>query len=356
MDIASLKTAIAAGSADEMFQLGYRLYHGTQGATHNHEDAAELFASAAAAGHVDAMGALATCLVVGRGLRKDDVAGVKWAKQSVDGGSAFGSAAYGICRLHGLGGVIKEEKAAVVLLRKAADAGIPTAMNSLGYCYETGTGVQRDAKTAFQLYTRSGEAGHAMAMSNAGICYRNGIGVEKDAKAALLWFQRAAEAGYSYSMRMAGLCYREGQGGVEKDPGMAAFWFQRAAEAGETDAMIDLALVLETGDGTTKDLPSAFALFKRAADAGQPIGMFNSWRCYHEGIGTAKDAALGQVWLQKAAEAGNEDCKLELAKQRRPWPRVPSADRAVCMSIVFFVWCMVGDVGWLNIVHFSQNF
>jgi TPR repeat protein len=152
MDLASLKTAAAAGNNDANFQLGQCLSLGTLGATHNHAEAAKLFAAAAAAGHIDAMGALAQCLLAGDGVKQDVAAGAKWAKNSADAGSAFGFATYGLCLRLGYGGVTKDEKAGLALLRKAADAGVPGGINSLGICYERGQGVQKDLKMAFQLY------------------------------------------------------------------------------------------------------------------------------------------------------------------------------------------------------------
>ena len=52
-------------------------------------------------------------------------------------------------------------------------------MCNLGWCYETGNGVEQSWEQAVLWYRRSAEEGDARAMCNLGWCYESGNGVEQ---------------------------------------------------------------------------------------------------------------------------------------------------------------------------------
>jgi len=72
-----------------------------------------------------------------------------------------------------------------------------SSMSSLGWCYETGSGVDADRHAAIDLYRRAAEADHVGASFNLGVCYENGTGVARDLRKARRWYERAAAAGDS---------------------------------------------------------------------------------------------------------------------------------------------------------------
>jgi formylglycine-generating enzyme required for sulfatase activity len=80
-------------------------------------------------------------------------------------------------------------------MRKAAEAGEPTAMSNLGVMYQDGTGVPRDEAEALKWYVMAAEAGHARAMRVLGVRYENGSGVAHDLSEAIRWYRKAAAAG-----------------------------------------------------------------------------------------------------------------------------------------------------------------
>src|SRR3989442_845365 len=74
---------------------------------------------------------------------------------------------------------------------------------------------------------------------NLNICSVNDEETE-DLK-ALFWIKKAAaENGSADAMNDLAICYENGDG-VKKNLGKAFYWFQKAAENGNTDAMICLA-------------------------------------------------------------------------------------------------------------------
>lgn len=198
-------------------------------------------------------------------------------------------------------GVKKDSVTAFYWYQKAAEAGNPKAMNSLGYCYENAIGTAKDDEEAFDWYKKAAEAGNSIAMNNTGNCYYKGIGTHKNAERAFYWYQKAAESENSKAMNNLGECYYYGTG-TSKDTKKAFYWYQQAAWNGSAVGMYNLGYCYEYAAGTAKDNEKAFYWYQKAAEAGNMDGMMNLIRCYREGIGTQKSWKEVWCWSKKAAE------------------------------------------------------
>ena len=75
--------------------------------------------------------------------------------------------------------------------RKAADQGLANAQNSLGLCYDNGTGVNKDAREAVKWYRKAANQGYAWGQYNLGGCYLYGTGVTKNKLAGKAWLEKA---------------------------------------------------------------------------------------------------------------------------------------------------------------------
>ena len=64
--------------------------------------------------------------------------------------------------------------------RLAADAGDASAMNSTGWLYENGWGVDKDLAEAMVWYRKAADTGYAEAMNNVAWLYEHGMGVQQD--------------------------------------------------------------------------------------------------------------------------------------------------------------------------------
>lgn len=85
------------------------------------------------------------------------------------------------------------------MYKKAAEAGLPEAMNSIGFCYYKGYGVPTDYQQAVTWFQKGAEAGDINAMCWLGDCYYEGTGVNKDKATALQWYEKAIKNGSNYS-------------------------------------------------------------------------------------------------------------------------------------------------------------
>lgn len=81
--------------------------------------------------------------------------------------------------------------------------------------------------------------------------------------------------------------------------------YQTASEAGDLRAMVSLALLKETGDGTPKDPEGALRLYRRAADLGSADAAVNLAVALLDGTGVQQNTEQGLALMQKASEAGS---------------------------------------------------
>jgi localization factor PodJL len=151
-------------------------------------------------------------------------------------------------------------------LESAASDGHPVARYQLGLqALENG-----NPETAAILLRRAAEQGVPAAQYRYSKLLETGEGVEQDLEAARQWTERAANAGHRRAMHNLGIMYYYGTGAAE-DMDTAARWFQEAALLGLRDSQFNLALLYETGDGVPLSLADAYAWFTIAAsESGDP--------------------------------------------------------------------------------------
>lgn len=129
-----------------------------------------------------------------------------------------------------------------VLVLEEATAGDATAQCCLGYCYYSGTGVEKNDAEALKWLRLSAEQGNAAAQCWLGNRFYNGDVVEKNYSEALGWYLSSANQGNADAQYNAGLCYYYGNG-IRRDMAIAKIWFSRAAEQGHSNAKDMLAKV-----------------------------------------------------------------------------------------------------------------
>ena len=149
------------------------------------------------------------------------------------------------------------ERKACELFRRAALKGFAGSQYRLGYCYETGRGVDQSFSIANEWYKKAANQGHVDAQYKLGHSYRVGRGVPIDLAAALQWYKKAAANGDREALHNLGWMYATGQG-AKASPEEAYRWFLEAARRGETGAQFEIARRLRDGDGVTKDLIGSY--------------------------------------------------------------------------------------------------
>lgn len=109
-----------------------------------------------------------------------------------------------------------------------------------------------------------------------------------------------AEQGDGQAMNNLGVLYDQGQG-VEPDVGRALHWFARAADAGNASGMSNYGRMLEQGRGMEANPAEAARWFDLAARKGQPEAQYNLGFLYEHGRGVPRDDAAAAAWYSRAA-------------------------------------------------------
>jgi TPR repeat protein len=142
-------------------------------------------------------------------------------------------------------GLQKDETAAAVWFRKAADQGQVNSETFLAWMYEEGRGgLAKDDVQAVYWYRKAADRGEPNAMRNLGlICLDGRGGVAKDEAQGASWFRKAAERGDESAQNYLGLMYEKGRGGLPTDVLQATYWYRKAADKGYASAQNNLAVL-----------------------------------------------------------------------------------------------------------------
>jgi hypothetical protein len=101
-------------------------------------------------------------------------------------------AQFGLGLIHeeGLGGLPRDEAAALGWYERAARFGLSPAQNNLAGMHAEGRGVPRDPARAVALWRQAAAAGFGPAQLNLAFALERGVGVERNAQEAAEWYQR----------------------------------------------------------------------------------------------------------------------------------------------------------------------
>ncbi|KAL5966516.1 hypothetical protein TSMEX_005755 [Taenia solium] len=327
------------------------------------EHSGEHKASAAKAGHVKALEAVATASALAwGGLPLSINKAVEQFRRLADEGNPRGQLGLGILHATGIG-VNASVPQAIIYLTFAALGGDELAEMAMGYRYLAGIGVESNCETALAYYRRVAgkvaeqvenrvkagagpilmgptvvrinlleereQAVGGTALSNyfisddilsyykfvadsdnvtaqvtLGQLYYNGQhGIDLNHKLALYYFKRAAESGSSLAMAYLGEMYLVGSPQVPRDEALALNYLQRAVSAGNPMALTGLGLAYLHGRaGLTPDPVKAMDLFVKAADQGWPEAQLQLGLLF---MGWKADYKMALKYFTLASQQGN---------------------------------------------------
>ena len=133
-------------------------------------------------------------------------------------------------------GLVKSDKKAAKIYRRAVELGDVQAMTNLATLHGRGLGVKLDEKKAERLVRMAADRGSAVAQNNLGVFLHS----ENKFEEAIRCFALSADQGYTHGKYCLGICYRDGEG-TEVDLGKAKYWLERAAAKGDEKAIEALA-------------------------------------------------------------------------------------------------------------------
>ena len=109
----------------------------------------------------------------------------------------------------------------------------------------------------------------------------------------------AAQSGDANAQYVLGKLLWRGLG-VTRNDADAAKWFTHAVEKNNADAMADLAVMYQLGEGLEKDLPRGLSLLVKAGEMGSAAAPAHLGRMYQYGEAVKKDLIRARYWLERA--------------------------------------------------------
>ncbi len=281
-----------AGYADAMDNLGSS-YRSGQGIEKDLDKAFYWFSKGAQSGSLYAMNNLAQCYETGLGVAADTAQARYWYEKAADQG--FSAAMINLAKMFEQGSDGKTDlEATVHWLEKAAATGDSTAMYKLGNLFERHHGPDYDQ--AERWYKNADAAGHPDAKLRLGLFYSKPE-VAKPAQAED-WFTQAAHLGDVNAMAALGYFYCHQN---PPDRANAIAWYSQAAKAKHAGAVNQLVELLLQGDEA--DQAQGLYWLEQAAETGNTDAMYNLGVCYQNGQGVAPDLEAAYRWYEKATQS-----------------------------------------------------
>ncbi len=201
-------------------------------------------------GDEDGISELACDYYFGRGTLSNYDRAMEWLRKGVAINDTYCHYLLGYMMGYGIG-TSRDEKNAIVHLKKAAKAGHISAARmaanlllegksdsarvkqaiklwaglaengdvesqfSLGYIYSTGEHLPVSHVKAVVWYSMAADRGHTTALFNLGVKYESGLGVEKDQQRALALYRKSAEGGLLRACEVLSQIYEKGKFGVQ---------------------------------------------------------------------------------------------------------------------------------------------
>ncbi|AKQ63380.1 TPR repeat, SEL1 subfamily [Myxococcus hansupus] len=108
-----------------------------------------------------------------------------------------------------------------------------------------------------------------------------------------------------------------------------------AARAGRMEAMTNVALHLEHGDGIRQDVPEAMRWMRKAAGLGDDVAAFNLALCYEKGKGPSgrPNLRLAERWYRRSLALGFPPARANLATVLAKSPRGARMKEAIALFL-----------------------
>lgn len=266
-----------AGDADAQNTVGSWYYKGINNCPQDYKTALQYWAKSAKQGHALAIGNMAICYQLGRGIERDSLVAVQLYDKSIEkgdaaifaehereskDGKAFSSMYCAHCYKDGVG-VKKDDKKAVVYYMQAANQGSVEAMQLAGLALLNGN----NATEAVRMFEKGAAKDNVVCMYWYGKLLLDGKGVKQDRDQAFVELMKAADKNFPMAMYQVGVCYDEGWG-TEQNAAKAAEYFGKAAARNLDLGKWAYAMALVNGEGVEKDYETAMYWFARTLNGG----------------------------------------------------------------------------------------
>ncbi|MEO5323929.1 tetratricopeptide repeat protein [Mesorhizobium sp. CC13] len=208
------------------------------GMPRNDTEAARWYQRAAEQGVPEAQFQYALLLLDGKYVTRDEKAATALMQAAAEAGNRFAQFNYAqmlVQREAGEKGLVK----AVPYYERSAETGLADAQYAMAQVYANGVGGKlRDDRRARLLLVQAARQNYDTAQFDLSLWMVDGRGGDRDLKSAFGWMKLAADSGNVAARNRLAKFYMGGIG-VEPDPILAGAWYIVARRAGLTDPEMD---------------------------------------------------------------------------------------------------------------------
>ena len=193
-----------------------------------------------------------------KGGERRESSAVHFWKLAMDEGSAHGAYLYALATSNNR---VSSLQSTLAALKAALAGGVNQANNQLG----VQSWQQQDFSGSADWFERGNQVGDVLATYNLARSYIYGIGRAASAHRALIKLDKVIDKGFLDVERGAAFFYWQGPEDGPRDYGKARTLFQQAAQKGDLYSLYALGVIYGIGQGTRRDLPTAWANFSVVA-------------------------------------------------------------------------------------------
>ena len=174
--------------------------------------------------------------------------------------------------------------------------------------YEAGMKLfdDRKYKDALKEFTQAAEAGHVEAAKKAAEINERGLGMWfSDSSEAVKWYRKAAELGDAES---AGKVAKAIDNGDAKGTAAEMMdYYLQASVLNQPEVLYRISNLYKTGHKEIQqDNAKSLQYLRQAAELGMPDAMFDLGIRYEKGDGVVANIQTALIWINKAADAGHD--------------------------------------------------
>lgn len=258
-------------------------YYNGKNVEKDYAKAAHWWALAAKQQNPDAVGNLALCYQLGRGLTHDSVRALGLYEKAIELGNKH------IIPQH--------EKLAEGKKSQLFSAQL------LYRCYSKGIGVQKDEEKADRYLAILAEAGTAEQKYNVALGYINRQKPDK----AVPWLKKAAKDGNIGATFYLGRMMYRGTG-ISQDRKQGIELMAKAAEKELPGACLEMGKIYLAGDDVERDAEKGTEYLKKAAGVSSEAGWLLAM-CYLKGEGVTQDYYLATQWIAQYAGSHKKELR-----------------------------------------------
>ncbi|MEL6201917.1 MAG: hypothetical protein AAFR39_06110 [Pseudomonadota bacterium] len=297
-----------AGKGD--YEVGQAFYRDNLGSDVD-AYAAKWFRIAAAKNHEVAIARLGAMYLNGYGVTQSDPSAKNYLERSHALGYGQATADLAWMLMKARGGDADYPRA-YRLMTLAAEAGIPSAQNWLGYMYNNGVGIEKkDPLRAKQWYERATRNGSDWAPNNLSLFYLTQGASQEEIEKGLSLLDLSIERGLIDAITTKGTLYYEGKI-VSRDDEKAYHLFKEATEAGDKWGPYYLGKMHERSNFIKRNMLTAVDFYEQSSNRGNASAENTLGWLYSNSKELGIDREKAFFWFHKAAMNGDAQAKENL--------------------------------------------